>query len=166
MDFANNLIRLEPGTTKNKRGRTLPIYGQMREWLLMHKAIRDAKYPKCPWVFINEGESIGEFRKTWKTACKNAGCEGLLFHDLRRSAIRNMRLAGVEESVAMKISGHRTRAVFDRYDIVGARAIRDAAAKMERRLTESLGTISGTIGVSGPVSGPTDQAKTASNRLN
>jgi len=117
-------------------------------------------------VFFNQGERIGEFRKTWKTACKQAGCEGVLFHDLRRSAIRNMRLAGVEESVAMKISGHRTRAVFDRYDIVGPRDIRDAAAKMERRLSESLGTISGTIAFSGPGSSPTDQVKITSKRLN
>jgi integrase len=166
VDFKNNQIRLDPGTTKNKKGRTLPIYGQMPEWLLMQKAIRDLHYPDCPWVFFNQGLRIGEFRMTWKTGCKKAGCPNLLFHDLRRSAIRNMRLAGVEESVAMKISGHRTRAVFDRYDIVGPRDIREAAAKMERRLSESLGTISGTIAVSGQAKKSTEQAENASKRLN
>jgi len=165
-DFKNDLIRLDPGTTRNKRGRTLPIYGQIREWLLMQKAARDASFPDCPWVFFNQGERMGEFRKTWKSACKSAGCPNLLFHDLRRSAIRNMRLAGVEERIAMKISGHRTRAVFDRYDIVGPRDIRDAATKMERRLSESLGTISGTIALSGPGSSPVDRVKNASRRLN
>jgi len=55
-----------------------------------------------------------------------------------------MRLSGLEESLAMRISGHRTRAIFDRYDIVGPREINEAAAKMETRLNKSLGTISGT----------------------
>lgn len=146
VDFKNQQIRLEPGTTKNKHGRTLPIYGDMTQWLDMQKSIRDEKFPNCPWVFFSpDGKQLGEFRKTWKTACMAAGCEGLLFHDLRRSAIRNMRLSGVEESVAMKISGHRTRAVFDRYDIIGPKDIREAAGKMERRLSESLGTIAGTM---------------------
>jgi len=85
---------------------------------------------------------MGEFRKTWATACKAAGLavseerEGKkiirplrLPYDLRRAAVRNMVRAGVTEHVAMSISGHRTRNVFDRYDIVDDRDIRDAMAK-------------------------------------
>ncbi len=59
--------------------------------------------------------------------------------------MRNMRLAGLSENVAMQISGHRTRAMFDRYDIVGATELNEAAAKLEQRLAKSLGTILGTI---------------------
>jgi integrase len=146
VDFAHNQILLNPGETKNERGRALPIYGEMRPVLVMEKAIRDANFPACAYVFQNEGRPLGEFRKAWASACERAGVPGLLFHDLRRSAIRNMRLAGVPENVAMEISGHRTRAVFDRYSIVGARDLQDAALKMEQRFQTSLGTILGTMG--------------------
>ena len=145
VDFVQSQIRLNPGTTKNKKGRTLPIYGGMRECLLAQKSISETKQAKCELVFHHDGQPIREIPKAWASARKRAGCEGLLFHDLRRSAVRNMRLAGLCEIVAMQISGHRTRAIFDRYDIVGARELQDAAVKLEQRLCKSLGTISGTI---------------------
>jgi integrase len=145
VDFANAQIQLPAGVTKNGRGRVLPIYGEMRPWLEMARAERDAVFPDCPYVFQTQGRPIGEFRKAWRAACERAGVPGLLFHDLRRSAIRNMRLAGVPEHVAMEISGHRTRAVFDRYSIVGGQDLRDAAVRMEQRFREATGTGLGTI---------------------
>ncbi len=146
VDFDHNQIRLNPGTTKNKKGRTLPIYGEMREWLLMQKSIRDTKFPACRYVFFqNDGRPIGDFRKAWASATKRAGQTGLLFHDLRRSAIRNMRIAGIQENVAMEISGHRTRSVLDRYNIVSGRDLADAASKMEQRHTEAVGKVTGKV---------------------
>ena len=65
-----------------------------------------------------DGEPIREFRKSWKSACKKAGVGNLLFHDLRRSPVRDLLRAGGSQSTAMKISGHRTASVFRRYDIV------------------------------------------------
>lgn len=70
------------------------------------------------FVFHREGQPVKEFRKSWKTACGKAGCGNLLFHDLRRSAVRDLLRAGVSQSTAMRISGHRTASVFRRYDIV------------------------------------------------
>lgn len=172
IDFANDQILLSPGTTKNKKGRTLPIYGDMRELLRMEKEIRDTRFPKCSYVFHHDGHAIVDYRKAWASACKRAGVPGLLFHDLRRSAIRNMRLAGIPENVAMEISGHRSRSVFDRYSIVGARDIRDAAEKMEGRLRSSLatlpgaGTLLGTSANSNETCAGDELPKDASNMLN
>src|SRR5215472_18350599 len=88
--------------------------------------------------FFNEsGGKIGRFERSWRTACEATGLasgEGepeRPFHDLRRSGVRNLIRAGVPESVAMRISGHKTRSVFERYNIVSERDLNDAARKLE-----------------------------------
>ena len=84
------------------------------------------------------GDRCGDFRKAWLRACRAAGCPGMLRHDFRRTAVRNMVNAGVAERVAMQVTGHRTRSVFDRYHIVSPSDLQDVT----RRLS---GTFSGTI---------------------
>ena len=88
-----------------------------------------------PYVFPHlkgrhRGERRQDFRRAWATACKNAGAPGMLRHDFRRTAVRNMVNAGVPERVAMKITGHKTRAVFDRYHIVSPADLQEAARKL------------------------------------
>lgn len=128
-------ITLYPGTTKNSEGRVLPIYGDMLA-VLTDQIEGLQKFPKCKWVFHRNGKRIRSFRESWRLACERAGVTGLLFHDLRRSAIRNMRRAGISERIAMAISGHKTREVFDRYDIVDTADLEQAGAKLEKFLED------------------------------
>ncbi len=81
-----------------------------------------------PWIFHRKGRQIGDFRKAWTTACEKAGVPGRIPHDFRRTAVRNLVRAGVPERVAMQMTGHKTRSVFERYNIVSEGDL-DAAAK-------------------------------------
>jgi len=78
---------------------------------------------------VRVGRRRRDFRKAWTTACEEAGVAGRIRHDFRRTAVRNMVNAGVPERVAMKVTGHRTRAVFDRYHIVSPADLQDVARR-------------------------------------
>jgi integrase len=75
---------------------------------------------------------IVSFLKSWNIACRAAGCPGRIPHDLRRTAVRNLVRAGIPESVAMQMTGHKTRSVFERYNITSAGDLHEAARKLDR----------------------------------
>jgi integrase len=77
------------------------------------------------------GRRIGDFRKLWAKACKEAGVPGLLFHDLRRTAARNPRRAGVPDGIITRIGDWKTRTVFERYAIVPQADVDEALKKLE-----------------------------------
>src|SRR5260370_30541733 len=72
-----------------------------------------------------DGEAVKDFRGGWDRLTRVAGLRWLLFHDLRRSAVRNMIRRGVPQKTAREISGHKTDAVFSRYNIVSEADIVD-----------------------------------------
>ncbi len=95
------------------------------------KELRGRNYPYCPYVCHRNGKPFNQLRHGWDAACERVGVKGRTFHDLRRTGVRNLIRAGVPETVAMKISGHKTRSVFDRYDITSEEDLREAATRLE-----------------------------------
>ena len=145
VDFGAGEVRLDPGKTKNGEGRTFPMTRELREVLEQQRAITENHQRQfkvvCPRVFHRSGRPIKSFRVAFRSACVEAGCPGRVLHDFRRTAVRNLVRAGIPERVAMQMTGHKTRSVFERYNIVSAGDLREAA----RRLDAVTGTISGTI---------------------
>ena len=131
VDLAGKVVRLRPEISKNKDGRVLPLSGELMEVI---ETARAKRRPDCLFVFHLDGEPIGDFRKAWKNACKTAGLTGVIVHDLRRTAIRNMVRAGIPERVAMSLSGHKTRSIFDRYNIVSEADLAEAAERLQSHL--------------------------------
>jgi integrase len=131
LDLLERTIELNPGETKNDEGRIVVMTSRIHE--LLSRCV--AGKASAELVFTREdGRGAGNFRRAWAKATEAAGVPGLLFHDLRRSGVRNMRRLGIPEKVAMTISGHKTRAVFERYNIVDPSDLKAAVARMETAL--------------------------------
>jgi integrase len=107
-------LTLPARSAKTKKPRTLVLTGPLKAIMDRRSAARRLD---CRLLFHRDGARVYEFRKAWASACRQAGLTGKLFHDLRRTGVRNLIRAGVDRKVAMKISGHRTESVFERYNI-------------------------------------------------
>jgi integrase len=138
-DRETQVVRLPGKDAKTGAPRRIVLAGPLLALVARRLAVRK-RHPDAPFLFVRvvpgvtpdappAWQPVREFRKSWATACKAAGVEALRFHDLRRTAVRNMIRAGVSQTVAMAISGHKTDAVFRRYDITSDDDLRQA---MER----------------------------------
>jgi len=157
VDLQRRFIRFEAVQTKTEQARIIPIPKQL---VAMLAAIE----PKTGRVF-----DVTNIRKEWTKACAQVGLgriipvegkpydpryEGLTLHDFRRSAARNLVNSGVPERVAMRITGHKTRSVFDRYHIVSTEDLSGAMERWEA-VTEKLLSDGGSSNL--PSEGPTSQ---------
>ena len=146
LDLETGTLRLEPGTTKNDDGRVVYLTPELKNSIMAQlervKALEREAGQIVPYLFPHfrgphRGKRVQDFKKAWKTACEKAGCPGMLRHDFRRTAVRNMVNLGVPARVAMKVPGHRSRTVFARYHIVSPGDLQEVARKL-------TGTCSGT----------------------
>jgi integrase len=145
VDLEAGTIRLDAGATKNDEARlvylTPELTAALAEQLDRVRALERETGRIVRYVFPHEtagrrhgvGDRIRNFRRAWATACKKAGCPGMLRHDFRRTAVRNLVNDGTPEKVAMLITGHKTRAVFDRYHIVAPEDLKAASARIAAR---------------------------------
>jgi integrase len=150
VDFQSETVRLEPGTTKNKQARVFPMTLDLKQVLSRQWDKHQELAPKgidCTWVFPYRGRRFKGFRRAWRSACRKAGITGRIPHDFRRTAVRNLTRAGVVERVAMQMTGHLTREVFERYNIVSQTDVANAKAALD---SKELGTVSGTEAANAP----------------
>ena len=138
-DVGEDVIYLRAENSKTRKAETIPVEGELATIIERRRAAAilkgDGSEPRfAEYVFHRDGLPIGDFRKAWATACKDANVPHRLFHDLRRTASRNMISAGVPQAVAMKITGHRTDSMFRRYAIVNEEQKREALAKTQQYL--------------------------------
>jgi integrase len=145
VDFTAGVVRLDTGTTKNGRARVFPfdtlpalvdVLRRQRLYTDAHEALTGRK---IELVFHREGRKIVDYRDAWAAACKAAGCVGRIPHDLRRTAARNLLRAGVADTWAMRLMGHETRSIFDRYAISNEVDLREAVTKLAES-REKMGT--------------------------
>lgn len=127
-DVHHDVIRLSGTTVKHKDTQVLSLTGELAEIIERRRRVR---HPDAPWVFHREGQPIRDFRGAWKQALEKAGVENYHFHDLRRTATRNMALAGVPEKHIMQVTGHKTRHMMDRYNITVERDTHNTLAQMQ-----------------------------------
>ena len=147
-----SLTGSEPNTTKNDEGREFPFssFPKLRELLesqrTMTRTLEKETNRIIPWVFHQSGSRIRSYRSQWDRARQMVSTDDpkgvkvwarpqvkdRLVHDLRRTAVRNLERAGVPRSVAMKLTGHKTEAVYRRYAIVAKSDLEEGVAKLAK----------------------------------
>ena len=153
LDLHAGWLRLEPGETKNRKGRMFPLTPELRavlEWQLERtRRFEQVSGQIVPWLFHRNGQPIKSFRRTWLSACKGTSLVGRIPHDFRRTAIRNLERAGVARSTAMAMVGHLTESIYRRYAIQDETSLTEGAAKLAafhaRQAAVSVGEVAAAV---------------------
>jgi len=136
VDLEGRTARLRIENSKNKEPWVVPLAGRL--WDIVQGCLSERRLD-CPYVFhYRYGKEIGDFKKSWKTACRNSGLDETVVHDLRRCTSRNLSRANVPEQLAMKITGHKTNSMYRRYRIVDENELREAQEKLQAHLVEQV----------------------------
>ena len=151
IDFAAGVVRLDANTTKNGKGRTFPFGALpgLAALLKIQRAATDVLQRETntiiPYVFHRRGRPLKSYTRAWVRACALAArdgksgklavvtrpqLEGRMVHDFRRTAVRNLVRAGVPDGVAMRLTGHLTRSVFDRYNVTSDADLRAGVSQL------------------------------------
>ncbi len=113
IDLKKGFIRLAAKRTKTDTSRSIPLHPKVKAILeTLPRGLHTDR------VFLFDGKPFTEFKRSWKTALKNAGIKDFVFHDLRHCALNNLRRAGNDFFQVMALSGHKTMSVFKRYNLV------------------------------------------------
>jgi len=159
VNWTDGKLYLNARDTKTNTPRVLYLTGDLALVLLLWKKRCEKKWPSCPWICHRGGIRLRTFKHSWRDACERVGLgkmvedekkgrevwEGKIPHDFRRTAVRNMVRAGVPEKVAMAISGHKTRSIFDRYNIVNENDLEAAAKSLSAYFERQKVTIAVTL---------------------
>jgi len=151
VDWKAGDVRLDAGTTKNRDARVIYMTGALRrlleaqhaEHLWLAKAGQIEPHVFVKMVATERGgekhpKPIGSFKREWQKACRAAGVPGKKLHDLRRTAVRDLDRAGVSRTVAMKMVGHKTESIYNRYNITSDGDLRAAARKLDAASATTL----------------------------
>ncbi len=133
VDLGGGVIRLSPRRSKTRTRRVLPISAPLRQVFVRRKR---ARRPSDRRVFRRDGVPVRVWRTALRDACRKANVPHRLLHDCRRTAARNLIRAGVPERIAILLTGHKTRAVFDRYNIVNEQELLTAGQRLAAGLAD------------------------------
>lgn len=135
-DVDGDSLKLLGANAKNGHARIVPMVGELGAILERRRAARQFQNKNgstelSDLIFHKRGQRIGDFSDRWRNACDATGAPGILVHDLRRSAVRNLDRAGVRRDVARAISGHRSDSMYSRYNITNSEYVRAALVQTE-----------------------------------
>jgi len=128
VDVEGGMVRLRRENNKTKKVRMLPLIGELQN--IIERRLTERRMD-CPFVFHRSGKPVKSFRKAWETACEAIGQPDLVPHDMRRSATRNFRKAGLSENEGMAMTGHQTNSIYRRYDIIDEEDMKESMEKVQ-----------------------------------